>query len=58
MPLSWPNRALPPAYGTAAERPFGAWDYQTMHGCVCDSSWLVIGYIIFKCVFGCVLTCY
>mmetsp|Transcript_27529 Transcript_27529/g.55422 ORF Transcript_27529/g.55422 Transcript_27529/m.55422 type:complete len:480 (-) Transcript_27529:71-1510(-) len=41
LPLSWPNRALPPAYGTAAQRPYGAWDYQTMHGCVCDSSWSV-----------------
>jgi hypothetical protein len=43
LPLTWPNRGLGslPVYGTVEERDYGAWDFNTMHGCVCDSSWPV-----------------
>mmetsp|Transcript_19972 Transcript_19972/g.23686 ORF Transcript_19972/g.23686 Transcript_19972/m.23686 type:complete len:410 (+) Transcript_19972:37-1266(+) len=41
MPLSGRLRSAFPQYGTAADRDYGSWDYQTMHGCVCDSSWPV-----------------
>mmetsp|Transcript_17880 Transcript_17880/g.40975 ORF Transcript_17880/g.40975 Transcript_17880/m.40975 type:complete len:434 (-) Transcript_17880:476-1777(-) len=41
LPLNQPDAVLWPQYGTAEQRSYGSWDYMTMYGCVCDSSWPV-----------------